>query len=162
MTDFAESYLGRLRQSVGSTLLLVPSARLIVENEKGQILLQHRRDFDTWGLPGGNAEAGEDLYSLIIREALEETGLTVIDVKPYGFANDPEHETIKFPNGDISQYFAMLFYTRTYSGTPHAADDESFAIGWFMPDDLPPMAVNHARSVEAFYRFRETSEFQFV
>lgn len=162
MTRFSESYVGRLRQSVGSRLLLIPSARLVIENEAGHILLQHRRDFDVWGLPGGNAEVGEDLQGLIVREAFEETGLTVSDVKPYGFANDPAHETIEFPNGHVSQYFAMLFYTRSFFGHPQAADDESHEVSWFSPAYLPQMAPNHARSVEAYYRFVATGEFQFV
>ena len=162
MTSFAASYIGRLRQLVGDRLLLIPSARLIVENSTGNILLQHRRDFEVWGLLGGNAEEGEHLQDLIVREAAEEAGISVSDIRPYGFANDPAHETIRFPNGDVSQYFAMLFYTRSYTGTPHTADDESLDVQWFSPKNLPPMAPNHARSVDAFYRFRATGEFQFV
>ena len=78
-----------------------------------------------------HTQEGEDLQGLAVREALEETGLTVSELRPYGLANNPVYETIAFPNGDISQYFAMLFYTRSYSGTPHPADDESHEIKWF-------------------------------
>jgi 8-oxo-dGTP pyrophosphatase MutT (NUDIX family) len=162
MTKFEASYVGQLRQIVGRRLILIPSARLLVEASNGQILLQHRRDFGTWGLPGGNAEEREGLQALIAREAAEEVGLDVSDVHPYGFADNPAYETIHFPNGDTSQYFAMLFYTRSYTGTAHVADDESLDVQWFSPGNLPPMAINHARSVEAYYRFQATGEFQFV
>jgi 8-oxo-dGTP pyrophosphatase MutT (NUDIX family) len=162
MSSFAETYLGRLRAIIGNRLVLMPSARLLIEDAEGRILLQHRRDFNVWGLLGGNAEEGEDLQGLVVREALEESGLLVSDVKPYGFANDPLQETIEFPNGDLTQYFAMLFYTHSYLGTPYPADDESHEVNWFSRGALPQMAPNHARSVEAFWRFKATLEFQFI
>ena len=59
MNDFADSYVGKLRKLVGSRLLLVPGARIVIENTSGEILLQKRSDFGVWGLPGGNAEEGE-------------------------------------------------------------------------------------------------------
>ena len=67
MPDFASSYVGQLRKLVGTRLLLVPGARIVVERPSGEILLQKRTDFDLWGLPGGNAEEGEGLETAIIR-----------------------------------------------------------------------------------------------
>lgn len=58
-------------------MLLVPGARIVIEDPVGQILLQKRSDFGLWGLPGGNAEPGEDTTTSIAREVLEETGLTI-------------------------------------------------------------------------------------
>ena len=58
MSDFAQSYLGRLRQELGSRLLLVPGTRIVVENPAGEILLQLRSDFRAWGLPGGVPAVG--------------------------------------------------------------------------------------------------------
>ncbi|BBK36368.1 hypothetical protein STAQ_14460 [Allostella sp. ATCC 35155] len=160
---FADSHLGRLRALVGPRLLLVPGARILVEDpQSGRILLQHRRDFDLWGLPGGNAEEGEGLEAVAMREALEETGLAVRDLCPFGFACDPEHETIAFPNGDRCQFFVLMFCTRSFSGTPRPDGEESRAVAWFAPDDLPPMLPNMARSVAAWRRFAVSGEFQMV
>jgi 8-oxo-dGTP diphosphatase len=43
----------------------------------GRIVLVRRRDNGCWSLPGGMVEWGEDIPTTIVRELLEETGLTV-------------------------------------------------------------------------------------
>lgn len=98
---FEESHLGKIQQLVGSQLLLVPGARIVIQYCNGKVLLQKRSDLGVWGLPGGNAEPEEDLKSVIRREVFEETGLTIIDVEPFGFSSNPDLETVKFPNGHI-------------------------------------------------------------
>jgi ADP-ribose pyrophosphatase YjhB (NUDIX family) len=146
MTEFASSYVGQLRQVLGSRLLLVPGARIVIENATSEILLQKRRDFDAWGLPGGNAEAGEDLDATIAREVTEETGLELLEFKPFGFGGDPMIETFTFPNGDQCQYFVLNYYSRCFRGVPRVNDDESSAIEWFNPAALPPMLPNMLRA----------------
>nr|WP_275448378.1 NUDIX domain-containing protein [Mesorhizobium sp. IRAMC:0171] len=147
---------------VGSRLVLVPGARIVIEREDGCILLHKRTDFDRWGLPGGSAEEGENIETIIIREVAEETGLAVRDVKPFAFGSDPRYETFEFPNGDRTQFFALIFYTRSFAGDAAVMDDESSAVGWFAPDALPDMLSNMARSVEAYLRFKKTGEFQMI
>ncbi|WP_161808025.1 NUDIX domain-containing protein [Mesorhizobium sp. 1M-11] len=160
--SFADSYLGRLRQLVGNRLILVPGARIVVEREDGCILLHKRTDFNMWGLPGGSAEEGENIETIIIREVAEETGLVVSNVKPFAYGSDPRYETFEFPNGDRTQFFALIFYTRSFTGEAAVTDDESSAVGWFAPDALPDMLPNMARSIEAYVRFRKTGEFQMI
>ncbi|MEI9423294.1 NUDIX domain-containing protein [Mesorhizobium sp. Cs1299R1N1] len=135
--SFADSYLGQLRALIGDRLVLMPGARIVIERADGSILLQKRTDFGLWGLPGGSAEEGEGLETLVIREVLEETGLVVSDVEPFGFGCDPNYETFQFPNGDRAQFFALMFYTRSFEGEPAVTDDESSAVDWFAPDGCP-------------------------
>ena len=59
-------------------------------------------------------------------------------------------------------FFALMFYTRSFEGEPAVADDESSAVGWFAPDDLPEMLPNMARSIEAYLRFKNTGIFQMI
>ena len=42
--SFADTYLGKLRQKVGSDLIQVPGGRIIMEQSDGKILLQKRTD----------------------------------------------------------------------------------------------------------------------
>jgi hypothetical protein len=49
MPGFAESYLGQLRSIVGNRMLLAPGARVVLENPRGEILLQQRGDFGLCG-----------------------------------------------------------------------------------------------------------------
>lgn len=162
MRTFAESYVGGLRALVGNRLLLVPGARIVIEDDQGRILLQQRSDFGAWGLPGGSAEEGEDLESVIVREVLEEVGVIAKDVEPFGFGSDPQYETVVFPNGDQCQFFVLMFYTRSFDGVAKVGDDESLAVGWFSPDDLPEMLPNMARSIDAYVRFKSSGKFQMI
>ncbi len=143
--DFDSSYVGQLRRLVGKRLLLVPGARIIVRDAEGCSLLQKRSDFGAWGLPGGNAEEGENLETVIVREVKEETGLEVHDVQPFGFGSTPSLETFTFPNGDRAQHFVMNFFTHRYDGEPEILDDESTGLALVPAREPTRNAAQHAR-----------------
>ena len=162
MTDFASSYLGRLRALVGPRLLLVPGQRVVVEDETGAVLLQLRSDFGLWGLPGGVPDEGESGEATAIRETLEETGILVRDPRPFGVASDPAHEVWTYPNGDRCHYFTTLYWSRSFEGRLIGANDETLAAGWFTPDALPPVMPVMRRTLDAYWAYRATGEFQMI
>ena len=162
MAGFKDSHLGKLRAIVGSQLLLVPGARIIIEDAAGKILLQKRSDFGIWGLPGGNAEPNEDMSESIIREVFEETGLTIENATPFGFGSNPDIETVQFPNGDRCQFFTLNFYTKTYAGNLAMLDGESLALEWFAINALPELMPNMKASIEAYEKFCATGVFQMI
>jgi 8-oxo-dGTP diphosphatase len=49
---------------------------------------QNAHGHDTWSIPGGHLEYGESWEEGAKREALEETGLTIDNVRPVAFTND--------------------------------------------------------------------------
>ena len=159
---FSDSYLGRLRQVIGDRLVLMPAARIVIEADDGRVLLEERADFRRWGLPGGAPEEGDDIVAAIRREVAEETGLTVEDPRPFGFACDPAFESITYPNGHRCHYFSLMFYARRFSGTLEPVDGENLQLAWFDPHDLPDMLPNLRRSVEAYLRFKASGEFQMI
>ena len=160
--DFANSYLGRLRSMIGNRLVLVPGTRVVVENAGGQILLEKRSDFGRWGLPGGSAEEGEDLETVAIREVLEETGLIVSRLQPFGFACDPALETVIYPNGDRCQNFSLNFLTRHFDGVPRVAEGENTECTWFSADELPDLLPNMRQSILCYQRYLESGQFQMI
>ncbi len=155
MTGFADSYLGQLRSIVGTRILLVPGARVILENADGEILLQQRSDFGVWGLPGGNAEIGENLETVARREVLEETGLVVLELVPFGFGCDPAIETHTFPNGDQCQFFVLNFCSRNFEGILKISDDREFGVKMVFESQLAKNVkeyANERRSLQTFFK----------
>jgi 8-oxo-dGTP pyrophosphatase MutT (NUDIX family) len=52
-------YIMDMRKRVGHIPLMQCGASVIVENERGEILLQQRSDSGAWGYPGGAVELYE-------------------------------------------------------------------------------------------------------
>ena len=53
------SYIMDLRKTVGHRPLLQVGASVIVEDERGRVLLQLRKDTNEWGYSGGSVELDE-------------------------------------------------------------------------------------------------------
>lgn len=161
--SFAKSYLGQLRRIVGSRPILMPGARIVLHDRQGRVLLELRRDFRKWGLPGGNGEIGDDITTTAIREVFEETGLRLKRPVPFGLASDPRHETITFPNGDVTQNFALMFHAPKPPGPMKLDPSETMELGWFAHRDLPKNIMpNCLRTLKAYWRFRKTGKFQMI
>ncbi len=136
---FVGSYLWRLRQRVGSELVLMPGAMVVVEREDGCILFTQRADTGEWCLPAGAAEVGGSFASTAIDELGAEAGVAVRaeDLIPFGCLSEPEAHTIVYPNGDVTHCFAMCFLVRRWTGEARPDDDESLAVR-FEPPTRPP------------------------
>jgi 8-oxo-dGTP pyrophosphatase MutT (NUDIX family) len=161
MNEFARSYLGRLRKIVGSRLVLMPGARLVLSRADRMIFLQKRSDFGKWGLIAGSPEEGESLSDTIVREAMEETGIKIERPVPFGFSSNPRLETTTYPNGDRCQFFAVMYACNAFTGEPRINDDESTDAQWFDIDDLPSNCMpSVAPTLAAFRRWQQTGQFQ--
>jgi 8-oxo-dGTP pyrophosphatase MutT (NUDIX family) len=161
--NFSDSYLGKLRKLVGRRLILVPGARIVVHDRLGRVLLELRKDFRRWGLPGGHQELGDSSAETAIREVFEETGLKITRPEVFGIASDPRHETIRFPNGDRTQSVSVLFHAGKPRGRARPDPNETLELGWFDLDALPKSLMpNSARTLKAFRHYRRTSKFQMI
>lgn len=155
--EFSQTYVGQLRRIMGSRPLLVPGARVVIENGAGEVLLQRRSDFGVWGVPGGNGEIGESLHDTAVREALEETSLRLSRLDFFGLCTSPELETVTFPNGDVCQFVIALFHCKEFEGEPRASDQkETLALGWFSPHALPNMLPKMANTLRLFLHYKQT------
>ncbi len=118
-------------------VLLQDGAVGIIQNEKGEILLQRRSDNDLWGLPGGCQELGESFEETIIREIKEETNLDVDekDLKLISLVSGKSRMR-KYPNGDVVINNTPLYYIEKYSGELKC-DEESKELKFFDLNNLP-------------------------
>ncbi|MEM6768168.1 MAG: NUDIX domain-containing protein, partial [Bacteroidota bacterium] len=62
------SYIQSLRSLIGHRKFIHPAARILLENDLGEILLIRRKDNNQWGLIAGGLEEGEDVTTCIRRE----------------------------------------------------------------------------------------------
>ncbi len=158
--NFADSYAGQLRALVGKRMLMLPSVRAVIEDADGRVLLQNRSDFGDWGLPGGSPELGDSIGACVVREVLEETGLEVLRYAAFGFASDPQSEVVVFPNGDETHAYSLLIHVTEWRGALAPACEETLELGFFAEGALPEVHANHLRSVERFFEYRRTGQFQ--
>lgn len=117
---------------------LVGVGAVIVEADR--VLLIRRGQppsLGEWSLPGGILECGETLREAAIREAREETGLTVEVEETLGV-----YERIIPGNNGRPRYHYVLidFLCRPSSGEIKAGSDAAEA-GWFRPEQLPALQL---------------------
>lgn len=111
--------------------------------QDGKILLTKREDFEIWCMPGGHVDSHESLAAAAVREMVEETGLQVRLTALIGLYSRP--------NWQAGEYHIASFLAELVGGELTPDPHEVLDIGWFSPDDLPPMIVGHRqRVVDAF------------
>ena len=135
-------YVEELRRLIGHRKILMPGVRAVIRNAAGQVLLQQRSDFGTWGLPAGSVELDESILMALRREVLEETGLRVIRAVPFGMYSDPRY-SLTYPNGDQVQPITLAFLVDEWAGEPVADGRESLRLAFFDLDHLPPAGQMH-------------------
>jgi 8-oxo-dGTP pyrophosphatase MutT (NUDIX family) len=133
---FAASYLGQLRQRVGSQTLITPSARAIIRDDQGRLLLIQRSDTGTWGMPAGFMELQESILDCLKREVWEETGLEVLEATPIALYSEPRFAHTS-ASGDQIQMFVLVFRVERWRGSLVTCTDETTHARFFAPDDLP-------------------------
>ncbi len=96
----------------------------VIEN-KGAILLGKKSPGvgpypDSWHLPGGGVNLGEEtLVDAVRREVREETGIEIDALEPLAFDEDDEPDK----HGVMTHYVFLMFKARYLRGELRAADD---------------------------------------
>lgn len=138
-------YIERLRKVVGSEPLLLVGVAVAIINDKGQILLQKRKD-GVWGVPGGFMELGESTEEAGRREVLEETGLEIGKLDLVGVFSGKQH-FVKLLNGDEFYPVTIAYISKEIKGGNLQADgQETTAAKFFnmneLPEQLNPLIKN--------------------
>ena len=129
-------YIMELRKIVGHRPLLQVGASVIVEDEKGRILLQRRSDNHCWGYCGGSVELDETVEDAAKRELFEETGLTANRLELFGVFSGKDLHYI-YPNGDEVSNIDIVYICRDYTGTLQKQEQEVEELKFFALNEIP-------------------------
>jgi 8-oxo-dGTP pyrophosphatase MutT (NUDIX family) len=148
---FMSNYIKDIRAIVGHTPIRSVSTGILVEYDN-QILLQHRSDTNDYGTPGGNVELDEKVIEAARRELLEETGIQVENLTFFGIYSGESQVTI-YPNGDITYYVVIVFYTKLSKKPTLIKDEESHGLDFYPKDQLPkPLKPTDVAWIDAWVK----------
>ena len=112
------------KPQVGTAIIITKDDKVLLMKRKGP----HGQG--TWSTPGGHLDFGETLERCAAREAKEEVGVDVVDIKFRAVTNDIFEETGK--------HYITVWMEGKAVGEPFiAAEREVEEFGWFAWDSLP-------------------------
>lgn len=117
----------------------VPTVDIIIQVKEKIVLIERKNPPHGWALPGGFVDYGESLEEAAMREAMEETGLDLDNLKQF--------RAYSKPNRDPRQHNISIVFTAEAKGTPLAGDDAK-RVRLFSADNLPaPLCFDHAQII---------------
>lgn len=124
----------------------IPTTDIIIEHEKGIVLVKRKNPPIGWALPGGFVDYGESLEAAATREAKEETGLKIKLIRQFHTYSDPGR--------DQRHHTITTVYIAKGKGNLKAGDDAKDA-GVFQKDNLPsPLMFDHKKILNDYFKRR--------
>ncbi len=120
----------------------VPTVDIIIEIGDKIVLIERKNPPSGWALPGGFVDYGESFETAALREAEEETGLKVAQLRQFHTYSDPSR--------DKRHHTVSTVFIGKGEGLPVAGDDASQA-GLFTLHNLPELAFDHAQILSDYF-----------
>jgi len=127
----------------------VPTVDIIIEIGEAIVLIKRKNPPHGWALPGGFVDYGESYETAAAREAAEETGLVVKNMRQF--------RTYSEPDRDPRQHTASTVFIARADAQPTAGDDAAEA-KLFTEGNLPELVFDHSKIVADYFAFKKESD----
>ena len=117
-------YLDYIANKLQSPFVTVDA---IIEVKGGVVIIKRSNPPFGWALPGGFVDYGESLEQAVIREAKEETGLEITDLRQFHTYSDPKRDPRFHTIGTV--------FIAQATGKPKAGDDAA-GVQVILPGDI--------------------------
>ncbi|GAA1643384.1 NUDIX hydrolase [Saccharothrix algeriensis] len=126
----------------------VTASAVIVSADRSRVLLCLHGKHNVWCQVGGHCEPEDGtLAAAALREATEESGIAGLVVDPVPADVDVHHVTCA---GRPSLHHDVIFLVYAPEGAVEQVSEESHALGWFAPAELPhPLGTDTERVVRS-------------
>ena len=122
----------------------IPTVDIIIETEKGIVLIERANPPFGWALPGGYVDYGESLEEAAYREALEETGLKIELLQQFHTYSDPSR--------DARQHnISTVFIAKAEGHLKPGSDAKTAQVFTNPPQSL---VFDHAIILEDYFQWR--------
>jgi ADP-ribose pyrophosphatase YjhB (NUDIX family) len=120
---------------------------IIIEINGAVVLIERANRPAGWALPGGFVDYGESLEDAAVREAKEETSLTVELIEQF--------HSYSAPDRDPRHHTVTTVFIANATGIPAAADDaKNLAV--FTRHHLPqPIVFDHKTILHDYFQYRD-------
>jgi len=116
---------------------IIPAVAAAIFNNKGEVLLQRRKDVNQWGIISGHVEFGETVADAILREIQEETNTSAVIKRFIGIYSSPQSQTYHYKDRTV-QYVTSYFEVALNNDIPdNYSREETLELKYFRPDALP-------------------------
>ena len=124
----------------------VPTVDIIIDIAGKIVLIKRKNPPSGWAIPGGFIDYGESAEAAARREAKEETGLDITELRQF--------HTYSEPDRDPRQHTLSVVFVAKARGRPRACDDAA-DIGLFDRETLPEkLAFDHRQILDDYFSGR--------
>jgi 8-oxo-dGTP pyrophosphatase MutT (NUDIX family) len=154
-------YIRGLRDRIGTMVLEIPTASVIVLDDRSRVLLVRHVEGNEWTTPGGMIEPYETPSDAAVREAWEETGIFVTLTHVVGVFGGPLCAAT-YANGDQVAWISTVFGATPAQGVLTPDGEETLEACYFERADIGSLRCKpHARMfIDAGYAMSPVAQFQ--